>query len=334
MICFCKRMSVERCWVIIGRFSRKVCDGRCATDAGRSTGTDRATRFTVHAGRCHRAVAMAALPPRDGTQWPVAWPDQPRLLRSPAGRKDVFLGERRYHYDHQTTLFTTAEMPVVSQITTASAEQPFFGVVVMIDPAEVGPSPLMPRYRRRSLHRPPRPWPSIPSIRLSWTQRCDSCARSIPHPKPGSLLHLSGGRSSFGCCRDHSATRCWPWPRAAGRPNDEWAGRSSGCVTILINRCGSMLWPETWVISVSSFHHHFKAVTAMSPLQFQKHLRLQEARRLLRSGDVDATAAAFRVGYDDTSHFSREYRRQFGEPPLRDVRRLRNEPVPTDRAAF
>lgn len=76
-------------------------------------------------------------------------------------------------------------------------------------------------------------------------------------------------------------------------------------------------------MSVSGFHHHFKAVTGMSPLQFQKHLRLQEARRLLLAGDSDAATAGYRVGYDDAAHFSREYKRFFGEPPLRDIERLR-----------
>jgi AraC-like DNA-binding protein len=76
-------------------------------------------------------------------------------------------------------------------------------------------------------------------------------------------------------------------------------------------------------MSVSGFHAHFKAVTAMSPLQFQKHLRLQEARRLMLSEHFDAAQAGYRVGYDDASHFSREYKRRFGEPPIRDVERLR-----------
>jgi AraC-like DNA-binding protein len=76
-------------------------------------------------------------------------------------------------------------------------------------------------------------------------------------------------------------------------------------------------------MSVSGFHHHFKSVTAMSPLQFQKQLSLQEARRLLVAGDFDAATAAYRVGYDDASHFSRDYKRLFGEPPMRDVGRLR-----------
>ena len=76
-------------------------------------------------------------------------------------------------------------------------------------------------------------------------------------------------------------------------------------------------------MSVSSFHHHFKAVTAMSPLQFQKQIRLQEARRLMLGEGLDAASAGYRVGYNDASHFNREYKRLFGLPPLRDVERLR-----------
>jgi AraC-like DNA-binding protein len=76
-------------------------------------------------------------------------------------------------------------------------------------------------------------------------------------------------------------------------------------------------------MSPSGFHEHFKAVTAMSPLQFQKQIRLQEARRLLLGEDLDAATAAYRVGYEDTSQFSREYKRYFGQPPKRDVERLR-----------
>jgi AraC-like DNA-binding protein len=78
-------------------------------------------------------------------------------------------------------------------------------------------------------------------------------------------------------------------------------------------------------MSVSSLHHHFKAVTAMSPLQYQKQLRLQEARRLMLLDIADAATAAHRVGYESASQFSREYSRLFGAPPLRDTRRWREE---------
>ncbi|MGV2463418.1 UNVERIFIED_CONTAM: AraC family transcriptional regulator CmrA, partial [Pseudomonas aeruginosa] len=77
-------------------------------------------------------------------------------------------------------------------------------------------------------------------------------------------------------------------------------------------------------LSPSTLHHRFKAVTAMSPLQYQKQLRLQEARRLIFSEGLEVAAAGYRVGYESPSQFSREYSRLFGAPPLRDLARARN----------
>jgi len=79
-------------------------------------------------------------------------------------------------------------------------------------------------------------------------------------------------------------------------------------------------------MSASTFHHHFKAITAMSPLQYQKQLRLQEARRLLLAGTIDAASAGHQVGYESASQFSREYGRLFGAPPRRDLALLRGRP--------
>jgi AraC-like DNA-binding protein len=76
--------------------------------------------------------------------------------------------------------------------------------------------------------------------------------------------------------------------------------------------------------SISSFNHHFRSLTAMSPLQFQKLLRLQEARRLMLSEGLDATRAGERVGYGNASHFTREYKRLFSAPPMCDVEQLRD----------
>jgi AraC-like DNA-binding protein len=76
-------------------------------------------------------------------------------------------------------------------------------------------------------------------------------------------------------------------------------------------------------LSASRFHRHFKAVTGMTPLQFQKQIRLQEARRLLLADDLDAAPAGYRVGYNSASHFNRDYKRLFGAPPMHDVERLR-----------
>jgi len=77
-------------------------------------------------------------------------------------------------------------------------------------------------------------------------------------------------------------------------------------------------------MSTSTFHHHFRSMTALSPLQFQKQLRLQEARRLMLAERMDAASAAFQVGYESPSQFSREYNRWFGAPPLRDITNLRH----------
>ncbi|WFU50623.1 AraC family transcriptional regulator [Sinorhizobium terangae] len=84
-------------------------------------------------------------------------------------------------------------------------------------------------------------------------------------------------------------------------------------------------------MGVSTLHHHFRAMTAMSPLQFQKHLRLHHARELMLSQSVDAATAATRVGYESPTQFSREYRRAFGHPPIRDIRSILNSSEPNRR---
>ena len=78
-------------------------------------------------------------------------------------------------------------------------------------------------------------------------------------------------------------------------------------------------------MSRASLHRHFSAITGLSPLQYQKQLRLQEARRLLLGGEYSASAVAFAVGYESASQFSREYLRQFGAPPARDIRQIRKQ---------
>ena len=80
-------------------------------------------------------------------------------------------------------------------------------------------------------------------------------------------------------------------------------------------------------MSLSALHHHFRRVTAMSPLQYQKWLRLQEARCVLLTSDLDVTRAAFQVGYESSSQFSREYSRLFGVAPARDIRALKLNPA-------
>jgi transcriptional regulator GlxA family with amidase domain len=82
-------------------------------------------------------------------------------------------------------------------------------------------------------------------------------------------------------------------------------------------------------MGTSTFHHHFRSMTALSPLQYQKQLRLQEARRLMLTEHIDAASAGFQVGYESPSQFSREYSRLYGAPPVRDIMNLRQQTTNT-----
>jgi len=86
-------------------------------------------------------------------------------------------------------------------------------------------------------------------------------------------------------------------------------------------------------MGVSTLHHQFRALTAMSPLRYQKQLRLQAARPIMLAGGIDATTAAYEVGYESVSQFSREYSRFFGQPPMRDIKALRESNVEAAGAA-
>jgi AraC-like DNA-binding protein len=112
-------------------------------------------------------------------------------------------------------------------------------------------------------------------------------------------------------------------------------GNASGVVKAVIKEnfdkpFSIKLIAEETNMSPSGLHHHFKTLTNMTPLQYQKHLRLQEARRLMLAEAMDASAAAYHVGYVSRSQFTREYSRLFGAPPFRDVKQIREQSQPTE----
>jgi AraC-like DNA-binding protein len=249
---------------------------------------------------------------------------EPSVCVIAQGSKEVLLGESRYRYDPSHYLLATVELPTIRRILQASKERPFLSLRLELAPAfvdevmlEAGQTP------------PPSP-ADVRAIAVSPldTNLLDACVRLIrlldAPAEARVLLPLimremiyrllmgeQGGRLR------HLATLGGYTPhitRAVDRLRRDFDQ------PLRIERLAQELG-----MSVSGFHHHFKAVTAMSPLQFQKRLRLQEARRLMLGEDLDAASAAYRVGYRDASHFNREYKGLFGVPPMRDVQRLRQE---------
>jgi len=239
------------------------------------------------------------------------------------GSKEVWLGDDCYRYDADRYLITAAALPTATRVTGASEEQPYLGVVLGLDPALVGSVMVEAGQPAPREHAAMRAFDVSPLdaglldavVRL--VGLLDSPAEEARFLRPlvtreivfRLLMGEQGGRLRQIAALGGHAHRI---ARALERLREDFdrplriedVARESG-------------------MSVSGFHHHFKAVTAMSPLQFQKRMRLQEARRLMLGEDLDAGSAGRRVGYGDASQFTREYKRLFGAPPMRDAERLR-----------
>jgi AraC-like DNA-binding protein len=238
------------------------------------------------------------------------------------GSKDVFLGDDRYQYDPMHYLLTTAELPVTSNITEATPEQPFLSLCIKLDPALVSSVMVEAKYtssRKRA---------DVRAMNVSTLDAglLDAVVRLIrlldtPAEAPF-LMPLITREIVYRLLKGEQGDRLCHIALQEGNTH-----RIVKAIQQLRNEFDQPLRIDDIAqdlgMSVSSFHHHFKAVTAMSPLQFQKQIRLQEARRLMLGEDLDAASAGYRVGYNDASHFNREYKRLFGQPPLRDVEQLR-----------
>jgi len=233
----------------------------------------------------------------------------------------VVVGGETYRYDPAQSLLVSVDLPAVTRVADATTGRPCLAVRVPIDPAVVG------ELLAEGLATPPvvRPSRAIGVIDLD-ARLLDAVARlvdlldapdEIPPLAPLVLREIAfrllvgpeGARlrqmASAGAPA-HRVARAIRWLR------DHFAAPLH--VVALAKQVG---------MSPSAFHLHFKAVTALSPLQYQKRLRLQEARRLMLSDGLDAGEAAFRVGYESQSQFGREYRRMFGAPPKADVAAVR-----------
>ncbi|HEY2289808.1 MAG TPA: AraC family transcriptional regulator [Thermoanaerobaculia bacterium] len=238
------------------------------------------------------------------------------------GSKEVLLGDSRYRYDPAHYLLATVELPVVGQVVEASAERPYLSLRLDLDPALVG-SVMVEAGHLSSRSQGDVRALDVSPLDADLLNAVVRLARLLDAPAEARVLRpLITREIVFRLLMGEQGNRLRHLALLGGHTD-----RIAEAVERLRRDFDQPLRIDSLArelgMSVSGFHHHFKAVTAMSPLQFQKQLRLQEARRLLLGENLDAASAGHRVGYDDASQFSREYKRLFGQPPMRDVERLR-----------
>ena len=252
---------------------------------------------------------------------------EPSLCVVAQGSKEFLLDESRYRYDPFHYLLVTVDLPYIGQVVEASKERPFLSLRLDLAPSLVGEVFVEVSHASQQDHT------DIRAITVSPVDGylLDAMVRTArlldtPDEAPV-LLPLIMREIIYRLLRGEQGNRLRHLAIRGG-----YSSTIATAIERLRHDFDQPLRIEQMArelgMSVSVFHHHFKAVTAMSPLQFQKRLRLLEARRLMLGEDLDAARAAYRVGYHDASHFNREYKSFFGVPPMRDVQRLREEALP------
>ncbi len=252
---------------------------------------------------------------------------EPSLCVIAQGSKEVLLGDSRYQYDAAHYLLASVGLPTISRVLEASSERPYLSLRLKLAPNLVGSvmaeagssSPASPRLETnvRAMDVSPLDENLLDAV-VRLVRLLDSPAEAqvlMPLITREIIYRLLMGEQ--GARLHHLAAMGGYTPdiaRAVERLRQDFDQ------PLRVEQIAQDLG-----MSVSGFHHHFKAVTAMSPMQYQKRLRLQEARRLMLGEALEASSAASRVGYYDASHFNREYKSLFGVPPVRDIQRLREE---------
>jgi AraC-like DNA-binding protein len=235
------------------------------------------------------------------------------------GSKRVTMGSETFDFGAGDSLLIAADVPTVSQITRANAGVPYYSLVFELDPAVIEPLAMEMRVVQASVGGPVRVDPTeaeVAEAALRLLRVLDRpAALPVLQEQLVRELHfwLLAGR--------HGSTI-----RSLG-VTDSHAQRIGKAVALIRESYAQPLGVERLAevagMSVSSFHQHFRAITSLSPLQFQKQLRLIEARRMMLSVGQPVSNAAYAVGYESVPQFTREYGRLFGVPPVRDVKQAR-----------
>ncbi len=248
---------------------------------------------------------------------------KPALCVIVQGGKEVRLADELYRYDPLHYLVVSVTLPVAGCVIRASSDEPYICIRLDIDPsliaglvADANPAPASEDTAGRGLY-----LDRIDAPLLDATLRL---VRLLNNPKDIPVLAPLAVREIFYrlLCgpQGHHLQAVALQGSQSHRVNDaiEWLNRNY-VEPLRIDELARRV-----NLSSSSLHHRFKALTAMSPLQYQKQLRLQEARRLLVAEGLEVSAAGYRVGYESPSQFSREYSRLFGASPVKDLARLRS----------
>ncbi|MCC5036957.1 AraC family transcriptional regulator [Streptomyces sp. WAC 00631] len=248
------------------------------------------------------------------------------------GAKRLALGDRVYEYRAGQYLVASVDLPVTGQFTRADPGRPALGFGLRLEPSAVAELLLQagPGDRRRAGAGAP-PGIAVSDAPAALLDAVVRLLRLLDEPRDRAVLVPLVKREILWrlITGEQGAT-----VRQLGLP-DSGLSHISRAVRWIREHYAEPFRVEDVArlsgMSVSAFHRNFRAVTAMSPIQFQKQIRLQEARLLLAARPGDVTGVGHRVGYDNPSQFSREYRRQFGAPPSRDAARLRRAVrTPTD----
>jgi AraC-like DNA-binding protein len=236
------------------------------------------------------------------------------------GNKQVAMGIETFAFKAGDSLLITADVPTVSQITRASVASPYLSLVLDLEPAVIADLTMQMREVPAADGAPVRVEPTDAEV----ADAALRLMRLLARPASVPVLHAQLVREMHYWLlagRHGAAIRRLGWPEGH-------AQRVARAVAVLRAEFMRSLPVDRLAaaagMSASSFHHHFRAVTSLSPKQFQKQLRLIEARRLMMSEGISASSAAFAVGYESVSQFTREYSRMFGLPPIKDAKAVRS----------
>lgn len=236
------------------------------------------------------------------------------------GSKQVTMGAQTFAFAAGESLLITADVPTVSQITRASIAAPYLSLVLELDPAAIADVASQMKAVLVTDDMPVRVDPTDTEV----ADAALRLMRLIDRPSSAPVLQAQLVREMHYWLlagRHGEAIRHLGWP-------DGHVQRIARAVAVLRTEFAQPLRAERLAavagMSPSSFYQHFKSVTSISPLQFQKQLRLIEARRLMLSDGMSASSAAFAVGYESVPQFTREYGRMFGAPPVRDIKAARS----------